>query len=204
MKNILKIIVAFSAVSMFGCATNHQAVQSEPSAMAKPVSSVAVVAMGEDLKQRAEFEDAFGSALQEAGINAVSSYNEMSDIKELQKPEAVENLYRVSGADSGLTIELIEAPSESAVKARKASNVAWWAALLLDEPEIRRLAAVSSLATHAKAGKYKLRLVLWDAESGAKLWSMDTESFSNGNRELDARRLGEIAGEELKKQGLLV
>ena len=50
MKNLLKLIVACSAISMFGCATNHQAIQSEASAMSKPVKSIAVVAMAEDRK----------------------------------------------------------------------------------------------------------------------------------------------------------
>ena len=203
MKSLLKLIIAVSAVSMFGCATGHQAVESESTAMAKPVQSIAVVAIGEDLEQRAEFEEVFGAALQGAGVDAVTSHEQMADLKALENPKAVEEFYKLSGADSGLTIELLEAPSESAVKARKASNAAWWAALLLDEPEIRRLAAASSLASYSRAGQYKLRLVLWDAKSGAKLWSMNTESFTNGNRKLDARRLAEMAGEELRNQGLL-
>lgn len=206
--NLLKSLAAASVALMVGCATNHQpinmeAASSEVAANGMPVKSIAVFVITEDQEGRAEFEDSFSAAMSEAGINANATYSKLPGVAGLENNEAIANMYKQTGADSGLTIEMIEEQNKTAVKATKASGVAFWTALILDQPEIADIASVTNLAAYDEARRYKLRLTLWDAKDHSKIWSMETQSFTTfGVISKDAKVLAELVSEELRKNNL--
>ena len=201
---VIKAITVASVVLLSGCATNHQAVDSEASSTAQPVSSIAIFAVTSDLEERVDYENAFTSVFASEGITAGNTYDYSPNIERLDSASAISDMYRQAGADSGLTIEVVKAQSEGAKKTGAAMNATWWAGLILDQPELLDIGTVGTIAAYSEAGKYQLRVSLWDASTGECLWTMDTESFSNGNTEKDATKLAEMVAQELRTKGLLL
>jgi hypothetical protein len=114
-------------------------------------------------------------------------------------------MYRQTGVESGLTVELIQAQSEKALKATKATGAGFWTALILEEPLIADALGVANLASYGEARQYQLRLTLWSAEDQSKIWSMDTQSFTTfGVASKDARVMGETVSKELRAKGLVL
>ena len=131
--------------------------------------------------------------------------NEVTEIEAVSSEAATNSMSQQAGADSGMTIEVIEEQSKAAVKTTKATGVAFWTALIFDQPEIADISGIANMAAYDKARRYKLRLTLWDAKSGSKIWSMDTESATTfGVIEKDARVLAEVVSEELRNKGLVI
>jgi len=200
---IIHILVAASLVVVTGCATKHQVADSTVSKNVDKVKSIAVFFVIEDLTQRTVWEDTFASVLATEGIAAATTYMHLPDIDLLENDNAILDMYQNTGANSGLTIEVITPQSEPARRTKKTMNALWWTALILDEPEIRRAAAWGSIAAYNAGGKYQLRLSLWDAESAELVWSMDTQSFSNDSAVKDSELLAEMTIKELRAKGLV-
>ena len=188
---------------MAGCATKHQVADSTVSKNVEKIKSIAVFFVIEDLTQRTVWEDTFASVLATEGIAAATTYTHLPDIDFLENDNAILDMYQNTGANSGLTIEVITPRSEPARRTEKTMDALWWTALILDEPELRRAAAWGSIAAYNTGGKYQLRLSLWDAESAELVWSMDTQSFSNDSAVKDSELLAEMTIKELRAKGLV-
>lgn len=214
-KNVFQAIAAASIALTVGCATSHQpaanevakieAVSSEAATHSQPVASIAVFMVTEDQQGRAEFEDSFSASMNSSGISASPTYTHLPGVDGLEDSEIVANMSQQAGADSGMTIEVIEEQSKAAVKTTKATGVAFWTALILDQPEIADISGIANMAAYDKARRYKLRVTLWDAKNSSKIWSMDTESATTfGVIEKDARVLAEVVSKELRKKGMVI
>ena len=209
-KNALQVITAASFALIVGCATNHtpmnsEVADSEVSAGSTPISSMAVVMMTEDQEQRIEWEDSFAATMNSAGLSTKTTHQLLPELAAGKNIEDVRALYEQTGAESGLTVELIAAQSQKALKATKASGAGFWAALILDQPEIADGLAIANLASYQKARQYQMRLTLWDAESQKQLWTMDTQSFTTfGVASKDARVMAETGNKELRAKGLVL
>ncbi|MEP4149294.1 MAG: hypothetical protein ABJL54_18890 [Halioglobus sp.] len=212
-KIVAKAIVAAAIALTVGCATSHQpvsnevaqieAINSEAVAHSQPVTSIAVFMVTEDQQGRVEFEDSFSASMNSSGISASPTYTQLPGVDALEGKQVITNLSQQAGADSAMTIEMIEEQSKAAVKTTKATGIAFWTALILDQPEIADISGIANMAAYDKARRYKLRLTLWDANSGSKIWSMDTQSATTfGVIAKDARVLAEVVSEELRNKGL--
>ena len=200
---LMKFLITASLAFMIGCATEHQATDSTVSKSVPKIKSIAVFFVIEDVAQRAVWEDTFASVLAIEGIAAATTYTHLPDIESLKNDNAILDMYQHTGANSGLTIEVITPRSGAAMGTESAMGALWWASLILDEPELRRAAAWGSLAAYNAGGKYQLRLSLWDAESADLIWSMDTKSFSNDSDVKDSSILAERTIKELRAKGLI-
>ena len=214
-KIVFQAIAAASIALTVGCATSHQpagnevteieAVSSEAATNSQPVASIAVFMVTEDQQGRVEFEDSFSASMNSSGVSASPTYPHLPGADALKDSQVITNMSQQAGADSGMTIEVIEEQSKAAVKTTKATGVAFWTALIFDQPEIADISGIANMAAYDKARRYKLRLTLWDAKSGSKIWSMDTESATTfGVIEKDARVLAEVVSEELRNKGLVI
>ena len=202
--NTIKAITVASVVLLAGCANHHQVVDSEASESGKAVSSIAVFAVTSDPAERSGYENAFTSVFATEGIVAATTYDDSPDMESLDNASDISDMYRRAGADSGLTIEVVKPQNETARKTGAAMNAAWWAGLILDQPELRTIGSVGTMATYGEAGKYQLRVSLWDASTGERLWTMDTDSFSHGNTDKDASKLAEMVAQQLRAKALLL
>ena len=201
--SVMNILIAASLAFMVGCATKHQVADSTVSKNVDKIKSIAVFFVIEDVTQRAVWEDTFASVLATEGIAAATTYTHLPDIELLKNDNAILDMYQHTGANSGLTIEVITPRSGAAMGTESAMGALWWASLILDEPELRRAAAWGGLAAYNAGGKYQLRLSLWDAESADLIWSMDTKSFSNDSDVKDSTTLAERTIKELRAKGLV-
>ena len=200
---IMHILTAVSLVFIIGCATEHQVADSTVSKNVDKIKSIAVFFVIDDVTQRAVWEDTFASVLATEGIAAATTYTHLPDIGSLKNDNAILDMYQHTGANSGLTIEVITPRSGAAMGTQSAMGALWWASLILDEPELRSAAAWGGLAAYNAGGKYQLRLSLWDAESADLIWSMDTKSFSNNSDVKDSTALAERTIKELRAKGMV-
>ena len=200
---IMHILTAVSLVFIIGCATEHQVADSTVSKNVDKIKSIAVFFVIDDVTQRAVWEDTFASVLATEGIAAATTYTHLPDIGSLKNDNAILDMYQHTGANSGLTIEVITPRSGAAMGTQSAMGALWWASLILDEPELRSAAAWGGLAAYNAGGKYQLRLSLWDAESADLIWSMDTKSFSNNSDVKDSTALAERTIKDLRAKGMV-
>lgn len=200
---VMNILIAASIVFIVGCATKHQVADSTVSKNVGKVKSIAVFFVIDEVPRRAVWEDTFASVLATEGIAAATTYTHLPDIESLKNDNSILDMYQSTGANSGLTIEVITPQSETAKGARSTMSALWWTALILDEPELRSAAAWGGIAAYNAGGKYQLRLSLWDAESANLIWSMDTKSFSNDSDVKDSTTLAESTIKELRAKGLI-
>jgi hypothetical protein len=200
---VMHILIAASLVFMIGCATEHQVADSTVSKSVPEIKSMAVFFVINDVTQRTVWEDTFASVLATEGIAAATTYTHLPDIESLENDNAILEMYQRTGANSGLTIQVITQRSAAAMNTGAATSALWWAGLILDDPALRNAAAWGGLAAYNAGGKYQLRLSLWDAETADLIWSMDTKSFTNNSDVKDATTLAERAIKELRAKGLV-
>lgn len=188
---------------LFGCATSHQPTSSFVNENATKVESVAVFAITTDAGIRNDFENAFSTVFSSEGIPTVSTVNYLPDLGSLKDDQSIIDMYDLTDTNVGLTIEVTKERSAAAQTTTNAMSAVWIAGLLLDEPNLRRAGAWGGVAAYSQAGKYQLRLSLWDAKTAELQWSMDTNSFTNDNTAKDAKTLAEAVLKELRRQGLV-
>lgn len=214
-KNLLPFIAAACLALLAGCATSHLPTSSEVAvsdfsanevgSSMNPVNSIAVFLVSDNHEERTEWEDSFSASMNDLGIKTQPTYGHLPAVATLENPDEIRKMYRETGAQSGLTVELIQAQSQKALKATKATGAVFWAALLLDQPLIADGVSVANLASYNEARQYQLRLTLWNAENQSKIWSMDTQSFTTfGVASKDASIMAETVSGELRAKGLVL
>jgi hypothetical protein len=198
------LIVLFATCAfLIGCATQHESTESTVSANAGKIESLVVFSITDPQSDRVVVEDAFSEAMTAAGIPTRATYPYLAELVQLEDDAAIIGMYKKTGANMGLLIEVIEGHNEKLVISRNALFATYIAGLVLGDPTLRRVGAYGGVAVASQSGKYKLRLSLWDAETAELQWSMDTASFSNANLKKDATSLAERTRVELIKAGLI-
>ncbi len=200
----LYLSVAVLALAITGgCATQHEVVESRAVDGAGKLDSLVVFVVSSSAAIRSEVEDTFSLSMSADGVPTQPTYPYLPALEQLQDDDAIIAMFQKTGANMGLTVELLEAQSEGAQKAQGALFATWAAGVLLDDPVLRSAGAWGGLAAYNAAGKYKVRLNLWDAETAELQWTADTQSFTNEDVRQDAEKLAEFTRNELKAKGIL-
>jgi hypothetical protein len=197
------LVAGITLVLAAGCATQHEATQGQAMPGAGQVQSLVIFVVSDSAAVRSEVEDTFSLSMSAAGVPTKPTYPHLPSLQQLEDDDAIIAMFKETGANMGLTVELLEAQSEGAQKAQGALFATWAAGVLLDDPVLRSAGAWGGLAAYNKAGKYKVRLNLWDAETAELQWTADTQSFTNEDVRQDAEKLAEFTRDELAAQGLL-
>ena len=202
-QNLGRIAIFAALLGSVGCATQHSVNETVRADAEAQIESLVVFAALADDGERQLVEHRLSERLNAHGIPASVSYKDLPEIAQADDHEAVKKTYRNTGANMALTIDVAKERSLNAQKASAASNAVWIAALVLDAPEIRSAAAVSSLAAYNAGGKYELLVRLWDAETGEQLWQMKTQSFSNDDLAKDIDLLASSITRGMSKERFL-
>ena len=199
-----RLAVIATLLSAVGCASQHQVTGSvRADDTEAQIEALAVFVDVIDGGDRRQVEYGLSEGLKFRGIPAEVSYIDMPDVSQVDDLEAIKATYQNTGANMALTIEVAKERSEAAQNAEVASQAVWLAAVILDNPELRRAAAASHVTSYSVAGRYQLLVRLWDADSGQQLWQMTTKSFSNDDMRTDIALLAESIADELYAKGFV-
>ena len=188
-----------------GCATTHTANNKENLAPSGYViNQLVVVAFTDDDSVRQKFEEGYSERMTELGISAGTSYQAMPELEDLSDNEKLQAAKAKTSADTSVLIEVIK-ENEKARGAEYAMFGVWIAGLLTDDRDLRRAGAWGGLAANGAAGKYKMRVTLWNMEDDSLLWRMDTDSYvyDLAKTRKSAAILADLIHQELKEDGLI-
>ena len=185
------------------CATQHEASESKMVASTEQIESLVVFAISPEAAERSQVEDTFSLAMSGHGVPTQATYRNLPTLETLEEDDTIIAMYEQTGANMGITIEVLKAQSTRAQGAQVAFFGTWVAGLLLDSRELRSIGAWGGLAAHGQAGKYELRVSLWDAADGELQWTMDTQSFTNEDLRQDAQKLADLVYAELEAKGFI-
>ena len=203
--NVSTGLKAFSLIALLfsvGCATQHQEVSSESFVIANTVDGISVLVVSDDTAERAEYENQLTRELSAIGIRSEASHLEIPRLVDFEKDSAVVDMYAKTNTNMGLTVEVIEARNETAMKAEAAGFGLWLTGIVLGSDELRAAGHVAGFTGYRQGGKYELRVTLWDGETGKQVWTVDTKSFTNDRSSRDMEELAKLVQAQLNKHDL--
>ena len=68
---------------------------------------------------------------------------------------------------------------------------------------MRAVGTYGGIGARFAGESYRLRIILWDAQSAQSVWNVVTDSYSNDDARTDAEQLAELVASELKADGFV-
>lgn len=170
------------------------------------IKNVYIIGLAEKKNSRRIFEDTFNRQLGQAGINSISSYNDLTDKEEMSQ-EIIKQRMIENGADSVLLTKLISQRTESVTSAgriygsdsyRGRGSAGGWG----------RYSSLSydvayQPSTTTQFVILTIESVLYDLKSEKMIWSAELETDAEGNIEKLMQGYVNTVITDLKKKGLI-